>query len=331
MGGLLNSGLLHVHLELLALTFDEIANDELSPATRFNFPVDGDLTRLDEQFGLPAGGDDAGQFQKVIQADLWRFFRHVRILAASFPMSSLHAMNLSDWKVRYDFQYDVATGRFLPQASGPAGWESLSEAERSQHIVEVDLSDADVTDSDFSCLHSARNLRVVNLARSTATDETLKEVAKLTPLRRLFLSDTAITDTGFTSLLTLTNLERITLSRTAIGDAACVALAMFSNLESVTACGTEITDAGVRELRKLNPVKVLWLDDTKVTNACLADIAQITNLTRLHLNRTGVTDEGLSSLESLRNLQRLHVNGTSVTEPAATRLEKKIAGLTVYR
>ena len=79
----------HFPFKLLPLTFDDVADDELTPAAGFDFAVDGNFAGLNEQFGLPAGGDHAGQLQKVIQADLWRFIRHVRILAAPVLMSSL--------------------------------------------------------------------------------------------------------------------------------------------------------------------------------------------------------------------------------------------------
>ena len=93
----------------------------------------------------------------------------------------------------------------------------------------------------------------VNLSDSQITDAGLVHLKALINLDELYLSNTQVTDVGLVHLKELTNLQKLYLWDTQVTDAGLLHLKGLTNLEYLYLHNTPVTDAGVRELKKALP------------------------------------------------------------------------------
>ena len=76
------------HPQLLSMHFNEVANLQLFPATRFGLAVDADLTGLNQQLGLTPGADQAVSFEEIVEPDhSGRVSPRLAVAAGSFFIS----------------------------------------------------------------------------------------------------------------------------------------------------------------------------------------------------------------------------------------------------
>jgi len=123
------------------------------------------------------------------------------------------------------------------------GKVALDEKTPGKPVIEVDLWDTNVTDTE------------------------LEHLKGLTQLWNLWLDDTQVTDRGLRHLKGLKKLEDLHLQGTKVSDAGLEHLQGFARLESLNLEGTKVTDAGLVYLNGLRRLNLLWLGGTKVTGA----------------------------------------------------------------
>ncbi len=73
-------------------------------------------------------------------------------------------------------------------------WKAALSA---SNVVEIDLSDLEISDSHVAQLATIQTLRKISLANTRITDAALESLAKLQDLRELDVSNTLVTDYGF--------------------------------------------------------------------------------------------------------------------------------------
>ena len=87
-------------------------------------------------------------------------------------------------------------------------------------IVELDLSQQDLSALKWDSLHSLSELESLNLAHSTLSDEYLEELSRLPALRHLDLTGTAITDQGLKAIGRFWRLRFLSLRETRVTEDA---------------------------------------------------------------------------------------------------------------
>jgi hypothetical protein len=83
-------------------------------------------------------------------------------------------------------------------------------------ILELDLSQLDLTDLEWDSLHALLHVESLNLSGSSITDAQMESISRLPALRNLDLDRTAITDAGLASLPSCPRLQFISLTETEV-------------------------------------------------------------------------------------------------------------------
>lgn len=120
-------------------------------------------------------------------------------------------------------------------------------------VVELDLYECGVRDSDLSSLRPLKNLRILVLDLNLITDAELKVLAALPKLEVLSLFKTKITDEGLKDISKLTWLKELYLNDTAITDAGLKYLANMKGLQLLHVKATKISSTGLQALRVALP------------------------------------------------------------------------------
>jgi hypothetical protein len=127
-------------------------------------------------------------------------------------------------------------------------------------LLELDLSDAAITDAGLRRIGDLKELRLLNLAFARQIgDAGMEHVGKLTNLETLMLSGTKVTDAGLKSLAKLTKLKELRLGgQMEIGDAGLVALEENKALTKlIVGKKSKVTDAGIAALKAKLPALVI--------------------------------------------------------------------------
>lgn len=244
--------------------------------------------------------------------------------------------------------------------TGPAGPEWLGDWMRV-HVFGVphyvDLTDADVTDTEMACISQFIHLEILSLARifdnsgnvgishletlmglrtlrlkgKRVTDAGIASIQGLTELQILLLDETQISNAGLIHLIRMTRLQHLGLSGTAIDDAGLIHLKVLSELEYLGLAKTRITDAGLGSLSRLTKLRSLDLDRTNVTDAGLVSLTPLTSLEILALSGTKVTDAGLVHLKPLQRLQAVRLHGTAVTDAGIADLREALPNAEIIK
>lgn len=190
-------------------------------------------------------------------------------------------------------------------------------------VVEVNLTNSIISDTDMELLSSLANLELLTLnGCSNITNAGLVYLMPLTGLKGLALERTNITDAGLENLKGLTELSLLSLNWTRVGDAGLKHLADLKKLGVLYLCATQTADAGVAALK--NMAQLSWLDlrQTQVTDAGLKHLSGLTRMRLLCLYGIPMTDAGIAPLTKLSNLEQLTLNQTQVTDAGLLRLAK---------
>ena len=218
---------------------------------------------------------------------------------------------------------EVLQAKQALQALGGILMESDIRDER--RLIEVNLADCKITDTDLHHIRFLKDVEVLDLTGTPVTDAGLKELTQCIRLRVLFLPDTKITNAGLAHLATLKGLRRLDLSHTPITDPGLENLAGLIHLERLDLNDTEVSDVGLAGLPKLLSLEHLSLTGTAVTDAGLVHLASVRRLANLDLAGTGITDLGLPALGECQELESLTLSLTKVSDaglPSVARLSK---------
>jgi Leucine-rich repeat (LRR) protein len=208
---------------------------------------------------------------------------------------------------------------------------------RDEHIpgkpvVIISLAGTKLTDLDLQTVAACKELRSLDLGRSTVTDAGLKHLTGLTQLTSLTLPNTQVTDAGMKYIGELKQLTALDLHLTGIGDSGMKHLAGLTQLRTLVLDGTRLTDAAMVDVGRLTNLVFLRLDATAITDAGLASLGGLDKLDNLALvSVRAVGDEGMKSLAQLKRLIALDLRETRVTDKGLKELARcdKLASLRI--
>ncbi len=115
-----------------------------------------------------------------------------------------------------------------------------------------DLDD-DILASVSKSLRAFRDLRVLDIRRSTVTDESSPMLTELTSVTHLRLSDTHITDQSIQHIKQMPNLQWLMLANTSLTDDCVADLSEIKTLAGLDIHGTQITHNGISQLTESLP------------------------------------------------------------------------------
>jgi len=221
--------------------------------------------------------------------------------------------------------------------TNPAVRARLKLAGPPEKVVELGLSNADLSDTDLVCLTKLPNLEKLSIAGNRGlSSRGIGRLASLSKLRRLdfpaakyCLDDVLAIKSleqlqfgiGFNSAPDLRALAGLPYLReldirsdTAVDEA----LGGIENLVQlrILHLDAEVTDAGLRHLRALMNLEELDISDVgrKITGHGLESLAGLPKLRRLSLRGSALTDEGMKHAASLRHLESLDISFCRVSD-----------------
>jgi formylglycine-generating enzyme required for sulfatase activity len=127
---------------------------------------------------------------------------------------------------------------------------------------------AGVDDQGLSNLANLKDVRRLNLARTSITDAGLANFTALSELRHLYLyQNPQLGDAGMTHLSGLSTLEGLDLTATSVGDTGLAALDGLHKLAYLKVRATRVTQAGVNKFKASHPTcDVEWSNSTNIAS-----------------------------------------------------------------
>ncbi len=148
----------------------------------------------------------------------------------------------------------------------------LAGLEKASSLVELDLSNAGITDD----LRMGRypHLERAQLGGTQIGDKVLTKIVESSPLLdRLSVDNTKVTDAGFANIARLTKLRSLVIRGTGVGDAAAGEIAKLPMLEGLDAAGCPFTRAGLKALAASKSLKKIKIGVNKaITDADISAV-----------------------------------------------------------
>jgi hypothetical protein len=151
-------------------------------------------------------------------------------------------------------------------------------------VVEVNLTNCDVIDSDLTCLQDLPDLGTLQLNANRRVDGSgLWHVRGLHRIRTLQVQQTGLNDNAVRHILSLKNLRELYVYGTMIGDDGVSLLSELTSLERLDLARTRITDNALKSVRQLPRLAELWVAGTRVTDGGLCQLEGMQSLRTLAL------------------------------------------------
>lgn len=183
------------------------------------------------------------------------------------------------------------------------GNRGLRSLRRLFNLHRLQLQSAPIDDDSLKYVGCHETLVDLDLTQTQITDKGLVHLKRLVNLEKLTLTNNRVTDEGLAHLKNLTSIKMLRLDGTMITDEGLKHLRGMKNLSGLDLEGTGVTDEGLKYLKDAKALKWLSLDNTQVTDAGLKHLAGLKNLRRLYLHKTKVSDAAVKLLqESLSRL-----------------------------
>jgi Leucine-rich repeat (LRR) protein len=218
--------------------------------------------------------------------------------------------------VEYDYQYDAARNRRLPQGKTwrPVWLQKALGDDYFHHVVCVGLDRAP-TDVDLVALAGLKHLKLLYLGGGGITDDGLKQLKDLTDLRTLILWGNPISGDGLNHLRGLRKLQVLDLGGTQVTDSQLLGLRNLTGLERLDLPNNpQLTGSFLQHVADLPNLKDFVLRGTGITDFALSYLEKSKNVQSLMLDRTKVTDAGLTHLRGLTSLRSLDLTQSAVTD-----------------
>jgi hypothetical protein len=199
---------------------------------------------------------------------------------------------------------------------------------KMKHLVVLDLSNSNISDSDLEHFDSLSQLVELNLSGTAIDGSGLRRLASLKKLSRLNIGDTKVTDDTISHLANLKSLRHLCAYRNQISDRGLEPLVRLKNLETLKLGETNVTDDGISALASLAKLRSLSLNETAVTEAGLREAARNNNLAWISSPRKTVdefvrrmTSGDLAGASDMVAIGLLVPEQGTYSEPAVTPLE----------
>ena len=205
----------------------------------------------------------------------------------------------------YDWQAD---GHVVPKSrpnyrDKPSRRQALRKLfgqDFTDNVVQVEVHQGDITDSDLAFLKAFPRLRTLELANLPITGACLQNVSRCKEMEVLLISFAPLED------------EHLKFVKD------------FRRLEHLRLCFTNISDAGLAHIADMDRLRHVDLNSTKVSDKGLQYLSDKRDLETLILCETFVTDSGLPALYDLKKLQALTLKSDAFSERAIEELQAKL-------
>jgi hypothetical protein len=157
-------------------------------------------------------------------------------------------------------------------------------------LVELRITDSQLSDGSLSNLRSFPRLRALCLTRCNLTSDGMHYIGGLPALETVVLCGNNITDDGIGKLRSLHKITTMDLAETSIDDDAAM-------------------------LFRTWPLKSLELNNTKITDRSIFTISKMP-LQYLGLHRCAITDKSIKWLGAMSHLRMLDVSDTALSQSA---------------
>jgi uncharacterized protein (TIGR02996 family) len=174
------------------------------------------------------------------------------------------------------------------------------------HLVDLRLSEAEVTKADWKTIEScpSRSLTSLSLTRCRYDNESLEALSRFPRLRRICVEQSSLNDHGLSILASLPSLEELDVQKTNVTDAGIEHLRR-TDVGYLTLRGCRVTDAALAALGEISQLKYLPLEGTPVTNDGIWNLQGLDRLSVLGLANTRIDDDVVFTLSRIKSLRRV--------------------------
>ena len=155
----------------------------------------------------------------------------------------------------------------------------------------------------------------VDLSNAWVTDADLGKLARLTQLESIKLAYTKVTDLGLEHLAPLQNVKVLDLYYAeSVSDLGIAHLKQWKNLEYLNVRGTKVTSSLFEHLSKMTKLKFLDVGYTRVNDDLFETLESLDHLEHLAFGGNKMSGAALPFLKSLSALRELSVSGQQRTD-----------------
>ncbi len=212
----------------------------------------------------------------------------------------------------------------------PVDDSTLAELSKMANVVQLTLSNSEVTSKGMAALKDWKNLKRLTLKGKIKSGalEGLSQLQQLESLeiglagfslrqlagkplphiRILRIPFADVSDDDLSSLPEWKTLEQFEFRADKLTDAGVAHLTKFSSLKKLSLADAKITDDGLSELLKMTKLEILNLYGCKkITDLGMKIVATMPALKNLQLEESGVTGAGLMNLEHSKSLRNVGI------------------------
>jgi|GEM_PF-444391 len=193
-----------------------------------------------------------------------------------------------------------------------AGVEHIS---KMTGLVELVLQNTDATNAGIAKLVALKNLRLLNLQRTSyMTDDALAVIAKMPSIQYLEVLYNNIGNDALKHIGQMKQLRSLDIRGCVyINNEGLEHITGLNNLRALRLRQTVLGDEGLQKLAALPNLINLWIEDALISDDGLAVLPKLANLEDLTIFRcSNVTDEGLKHLKPLQKLRQLNLRDLSI-------------------
>jgi len=195
----------------------------------------------------------------------------------------------------------------------------------------LNLSSADITDTDIARIRSISSLQELDLSGNPITDRGLAGFSGMAELRELNLRDTLVTGYGLQQLIGCPDLNSVEVDQRKIKlmpviRAGCARL--FSGISILNLPEQGVTDDDLEYLTGF-AVQMLNLDMNQITGTGLIHLEGLTDLKFLNIASNPLRTEMLSHLKGHGNLEYLNIQNTNIDEEEILDLKRDMPWLKI--
>ena len=202
---------------------------------------------------------------------------------------------VKDWSVDFSDDIDV---------SGQLGF-----LKTANQVLAIDLTEADIDDSDMKDIAQTPNLRQLSAKGASVTDAGVAHLRNATQLKTLILYDVPLTCEEFPAIK---NLDVLYLDGNRITSAGWQAIGQLPNLRTLSVRGATINADAVSKISKIASLETLTFSGCDIEANALAPIASHSGLTSLFLFGPRLPQTESIALKGPAQLRTLMISNTQI-------------------
>ncbi|MBA61328.1 MAG: hypothetical protein CMJ76_03090 [Planctomycetaceae bacterium] len=224
---------------------------------------------------------------------------------------------------------------------------------KSLHIVQLNLSETDITDTGLKYLADHPHCEQLDLSFTACSSDGLSEILGTLPLSELnlqglelservlqtlgnceslitlSLAETNITDQWLTALQQATALEHLILYNTQLTGNKLESLASLVGLSYLDLSNCPLDSAAIAQLHSLSALSSLGLMGCRLNDEAIKDLAD-TDITHLNLSNSSLDASNLKVLAAMSDLKEIIVRNCSITRNDFEMFQSRNTNCVIY-